>query len=104
MVIRSWKGWEAMTALPEAVCIQLELVLQELQISKGRLFTVHLLHTHPWKDTSDFGYPEFYKKVAFTMQDQRSTVDTIIIDHWVMMDLDDPHHGEYVQGDKGVRC
>ena len=35
---------------------QLELVLQELQISKGRLFTVHLLHTHPWKDTSDFGW------------------------------------------------
>ena len=47
-----------------------------------------------WRELEGIIYSEFYKKVEFAMQDQRSTLDTIIIDHTVMIDLHDPHHGE----------
>ena len=54
-------------------------------------------------------YPEFYKKVALAMQDQRTTLqslqkqmDTIITQHCIMMHLDHPHNGEYVRCDKGM--
>ena len=47
--------------------------------------------------------PEFYKKVAAQMQDERTTlqwlqklIDTIIIEQWVMMHLDHPQNIQYV--------
>ena len=46
------------------------------------------------KKLEDMIFPEFYKKVAVEMQDERRTlrslqksIDTIIIEHWVMMHL-----------------
>ena len=54
-------------------------------------------------------FPEFYKKVASVMQDDRTnlqslhkSMDTIIIEQWVMMHLDHPNNIHYVRPEKGV--
>ena len=53
--------------------------------------------------------PEFYKKVAAEMQEEKTAllslqkrIDTIIIEQWVSMHLNHPHNGQYVRLDKGV--
>ena len=53
--------------------------------------------------------PEFHKKVAAEMQEEKTTlqslqklVDTIIIEQWVSMHLDPPQNGQYVPPEKGV--
>ena len=53
--------------------------------------------------------PEFYKKVAEVMQEEKTTlkslsnfIDDIILDQWVSMHLDHPHNGQYVPPEKGV--
>ena len=53
--------------------------------------------------------PEFYKKVAEVMQEEKTTVkslpnsiDDIILDQWVSMHLDHPQNGQYVRPEKGV--
>ena len=53
--------------------------------------------------------PEFYKKVAELMQEEKTTlksllnsIDDIILDQWVSMHLDHPHNGQYVRREKGV--
>ena len=54
-------------------------------------------------------FPEFYKKVAAKMQDERTTlqslqksINTIIIEQWVMMHLDHPQNIQYVRPAKRV--
>ena len=66
MAVLSRKRSEATAALPEAVTTQLQLILKELQIWKGRPFTVEIPHTHLWTDTSDFG-------CGATMHERRAT-------------------------------
>ena len=46
--------------------------------------------------------PEFYKKVAADMQEEKTTLkslqksfDNIILEQWVSMHLDHPHNGQY---------
>ena len=53
--------------------------------------------------------PEFYKKVAEGMQEEKTTlkslpnsIDDIILDQLVLMHLDHPHNGQYVRPEKGV--
>ena len=53
--------------------------------------------------------PEFCKKVAEVMQQEKITlkslpnlIDDIILDQWVSMHLDHPHNGQYVRPEKGV--
>ena len=53
--------------------------------------------------------PEFYKKVAEVMQEEKTTlkslpnsIDDIILDQWVSMHVDHPHNGHYVRPEKGV--
>ena len=53
--------------------------------------------------------PEFYKKVAEVMQEEKTTlksllnsIDNIIPDQWVSMHLDQPHNGQYIRIEKGV--
>ena len=53
--------------------------------------------------------PEFYMKVAAAMQEEKTTlqslqksINTIIIEQWVSMHLDQPGNGQYVQPEKGV--
>ena len=53
--------------------------------------------------------PEFYKKVADKMQEEKTTLkllqksfETIILEQWVSMHLDQPGNGQYVRPDKGV--
>ena len=53
--------------------------------------------------------PEFYKKVAAQMQEEKRTlqslqksIDTIIIEQWASMHVDHPHNGQYVRPEKGV--
>ena len=53
--------------------------------------------------------PEFYKKVAEGMQEEKTTlqslpnsIDDIILDQWVSMHLDHPQNGQYVRTEKGV--
>ena len=53
--------------------------------------------------------PEFYKKVAAKMQEEKTTLkslqksfDDIILEQWVSMHLDHPHNGQYVRPEKGV--
>ena len=53
--------------------------------------------------------PDFYKKVAEAMQEEKATrkslqnrFDNIILDQWVSMHLDHPHNGQYVRPEKGV--
>ena len=53
--------------------------------------------------------PDFYKKVAEVMQEEKTTLktlqnafDDIILDQWVSMHLDHPHNGQYVRPEKGV--
>ena len=53
--------------------------------------------------------PEFYKKVAEVMQEEKTTLkslqnsfDDIIPDQWVSMHLEHPHNGQYVRPEKGV--
>ena len=48
--------------------------------------------------------PEFYKKVAEVMQEEKTTlkslpnsIDDIILDQWVSMHLHHPHNGQYVE-------
>ena len=52
---------------------------------------------------------EFYKKVADKMQEEKTSLkslqksfDTIILERWVSMHLDQPGNGQYVRPDKGV--
>ena len=47
--------------------------------------------------------PEFYKKVAAEMQEEKTTLkslqksfDDIILEQWVSMNLDHPQNGQYV--------
>ena len=54
-------------------------------------------------------HPEFYKKVAAKIQDDRAnlhslqkSIDSIIIEQWVMMHLDHPNNIQYVRPGKGV--
>ena len=53
--------------------------------------------------------PEFYKKVAAEMQEEKTTLkslqksfDDIILEQSVSMHLDHPHSGQYVRPEKGV--
>ena len=53
--------------------------------------------------------PEFYKKMAEVMQEEKTTLkslrnsmDHIILDQWVSMHLNHPHNGQYVRPEKGV--
>ena len=53
--------------------------------------------------------PEFYKKVAAEMQEEKTTLkslrksfNNIILDQWVSMHLDHPHNSQYVRPEKGV--
>ena len=53
--------------------------------------------------------PEFYKKVAAEMQEEKTTFkslqklfDDIILEQWVSMHLDHLHNGQYVRPEKGV--
>ena len=53
--------------------------------------------------------PEFYKKVAAEMQDEKTTLkslqksfDNIILEQWVSMHVDHPHNSQYVGSEKGV--
>ena len=53
--------------------------------------------------------PEFYRKVAELMQEEKATLkslqnsfDDIILDQWVSMHLDHPHNSQYVRPDKDV--
>ena len=53
--------------------------------------------------------PEFYKKVAAEMQEEKTTLkslqklfDDIILEQWFPMYLDHPHNGKYVQPEKGL--
>ena len=53
--------------------------------------------------------PEFYKKVAAEMQEEKTTLkslqksfDDIILERWVSMHLDHPHNGQCIQADKGM--
>ena len=53
--------------------------------------------------------PEFYKKVAEVMQEEKTTLQSlpnsigdIIPDQWVSMHLDHPHNGQYIRPEKGV--
>ena len=53
--------------------------------------------------------PEFYKKVAEVMQEEKTTlksllnsINDIIFDQWVSMHLDHPHKGQYARPGKGV--
>ena len=53
--------------------------------------------------------PEFYKKVAEVMQEEKTTlkslpnsIDDIILDQWVSMHLDHQHNGQYVRPEKCV--
>ena len=53
--------------------------------------------------------PEFNKKVAAKMQEEKTTLkslqklfDNIILEQWVSMHLDYPHNGQYVSAEKGV--
>ena len=53
--------------------------------------------------------PEFYRKVAAEMQEEKTTlqslqkwIDAIIIEQWVSMHLDHPHNSQYVRPEKGV--
>ena len=57
--------------------------------------------------------PEFYKKVAEVMQEEKTTlkslpnsIEDIILAQWVSMHLEHPHNGQYVGPEKGVyhRC
>ena len=57
----------------------------------------------------DVIWPEFYKKAADEMQEEKTTLkslqksfDTIILEQWVSMHLDHPRNGQYVQPEKGV--
>ena len=54
-------------------------------------------------------FPDFYRELASVMQHDRTTVqsfqksmDTIIIDHFVMMHLDHPNNSHYGRRQKGV--
>ena len=53
--------------------------------------------------------PEFYKKVAAEMQEEKTTLkslqklfNNIILEQWVPMHLDHPHNGQYVRPEEGV--
>ena len=53
--------------------------------------------------------PEFYKKTAAEMQEEKTTLkslqkssDNIILEQWVSMHLDHPHNGQYGQPEGGV--
>ena len=53
--------------------------------------------------------PEFYKKVAAEMQEEKTTLkslqksfDAIIIEQWVSMHVDHPGNGQYLRPEKGV--
>ena len=53
--------------------------------------------------------PEFHKKVAKVMQEEKTTLkslqnsfDDIILDQWVSMHLDHRQNGQYVRPEKGV--
>ena len=53
--------------------------------------------------------PEFYKRVAAGMQEEKTTLislqksfDDIILEQWVSMHLDHPHNGQYVRPEKGL--
>ena len=53
--------------------------------------------------------PEFYKKVAAEMQEEKATpkslqksFNDIILDQWVSIHQDHPHNGQYVRPEKRV--
>ena len=53
--------------------------------------------------------PEWYKKVAEEMQEEKTTLkslqnsfDDIILEQWVSIHLDHPHNSQYVGPEKGV--
>ena len=53
--------------------------------------------------------PEFYKKVAAEMQEEKTTLKSlqksfydIILEQWVSMHLNHPHNGQYVRPEKGM--
>ena len=61
------------------------------------------------KKLEGISFPGFYKKVAAEMQDERTTlkllhksIDTIIIEQWVMMHLDHTQNIQYLRPEKGV--
>ena len=61
------------------------------------------------KKLDGFLLPEFYRKVAEGLQEEKTTLksmpnstDDIILDQWVSMHLDHPHNGQYVRPEKGV--
>ena len=71
---------------------------------KGKKVTKNAL-----KELDGILLPEFYKKVAEVMQEEKTTlkylpnsIDDIILDQWVSMHLDHLHNGQYVPPEKGV--
>ena len=71
---------------------------------KGKKVTKNALKKLDW-----ILLPEFYKKVAEVMQEEETTLKTllnlihdIILDQWVSMHLDHPHNGQYVRPEKGM--
>ena len=53
--------------------------------------------------------PEFYKKMAEEIQEEKTTLkslqnsfEDIILEQWVSMHLDHPHNGRYFRPEKGV--
>ena len=67
------------------------------------------LTTKSLKKLEGVMYPEFYKNVAFAMQEPGTIVqslnkqiDTILSQQWVIIHLDHAHHGEWVIRAKGV--
>ena len=71
---------------------------------KGEKFTKSTL-----KKLDGILLPEFYKKVAEVMQEEKTTlkslpnaIDDINLDQWVSMHLDHPHNGQYIRPEKGV--
>ena len=66
-------------------------------------------HEKRAEETGRDPLPEFYKKLAEVMQEEKTTlkslpnsIDDIILDQWVSMHLDHPHNGQYVRPEKGV--
>ena len=95
-----WKDFMtfACSACPEAVkCLQ-KCHDKEEKVTKNAL-----------KKLDGILMPEFYKKVAAEMQEEKTTskslqksFDDIILEQFVSMHVDHPRNGQYVRPEKGV--
>ena len=84
-------------------CLEAVKGLQKFH-DKGEKVTKNALKT-----LDGIPLPEFYKKVAEVMQEEKTILqslqnsfDDIILDQRVSMHLDHPHKGQYVRPEKGV--